>query len=197
MIFQQKSGYDWLIVGLGNPGSDYVNTRHNAGFQAVDALAAALGVKVNKIKFKALCAAANYRGQKLLLMKPETFMNASGIAVEAAAHFYKLPPERVLVLFDDISLPVGKIRVRKSGSAGGHNGIKSIIAMLHTEDVPRVKIGVGAKPHPDYDLADWVLSAFSKQEQPELDRALGNARDAALCIVTDGCEKAAANFNGK
>ena len=197
MIFQQKSGYDWLIVGLGNPGSDYVNTRHNAGFQAVDALAAALGVKVNKIKFKALCAAANYRGQKLLLMKPETFMNASGIAVEAAAHFYKIPPERVLVLFDDISLPVGKIRVRKSGSAGGHNGIKSIIAMLHTEDVPRVKIGVGAKPHPDYDLADWVLSAFSKQEQPELNRALGNARDAALCIVTDGCEKAAANFNGK
>ena len=197
MIFQQKSGYDWLIVGLGNPGSDYVNTRHNAGFQAVDALAAELGVKVNKIKFKALCAAANYRGQKLLLMKPETFMNASGIAVEAAAHFYKLPPERVLVLFDDISLPVGKIRVRKSGSAGGHNGIKSIIAMLHTEDVPRVKIGIGAKPHPDYDLADWVLSAFSKQEQPELDRALGNARDAALCIVTDGCEKAAANFNGK
>ena len=197
MIFQQKSGYDWLIVGLGNPGSDYVNTRHNAGFQAVDALAAELGVKVNKIKFKALCAAANYRGQKLLLMKPETFMNASGIAVEAAAHFYKLPPERVLVLFDDISLPVGKIRVRKSGSAGGHNGIKSIIAMLRTEDVPRVKIGVGAKPHPDYDLADWVLSAFSKQEQPELDRALGNARDAALCIVTDGCEKAAANFNGK
>ena len=197
MIFQQKSGYDWLIVGLGNPGSDYVNTRHNAGFQAVDALAAELGVKVNNIKFKALCAAANYRGQKLLLMKPETFMNASGIAVEAAAHFYKLPPERVLVLFDDISLPVGKIRVRKSGSAGGHNGIKSIIAMLHTEDVPRVKIGVGAKPHPDYDLADWVLSAFSKQEQPELDRALGNARDAALCIVTDGCEKAAANFNGK
>ena len=197
MIFQQKSGYDWLIVGLGNPGSDYVNTRHNAGFQAVDALAAELGVKVNKIKFKALCAAANYRGQKLLLMKPETFMNASGIAVEAAAHFYKIPPERVLVLFDDISLPVGKIRVRKSGSAGGHNGIKSIIAMLRTEDVPRVKIGVGAKPHPDYDLADWVLSAFSKQEQPELDRALGNARDAALCIVTDGCEKAAANFNGK
>ena len=197
MIFQQKSGYDWLIVGLGNPGSDYVNTRHNAGFQAVDALAAALGVKVNKIKFKALCAAANYRGQKLLLMKPETFMNASGIAVEAAAHFYKLPPERVLVLFDDISLPVGKIRVRKSGSAGGHNGIKSIIAMLHSEEFPRVKIGVGAKPHPDYDLADWVLSAFSKQEQPELDRALGNARDAALCIVTDGCEKAAANFNGK
>ena len=124
-------------------------------------------------------------------------MNASGLAVEAAAHFYKIPPERVLVLFDDISLPVGKIRVRKSGSAGGHNGIKSIIAMLHTEDFPRVKIGVGAKPHPDYDLADWVLSGFSKAEQPELNRALDNARDAALCVVTDGCEKAAANYNGK
>ena len=124
-------------------------------------------------------------------------MNASGLAVEAAAHFYKIPPERVLVLFDDISLPVGKIRVRKSGSAGGHNGIKSIIAMLHSEDFPRVKIGVGAKPHPDYDLADWVLSSFSKTEQPELDRALDNARDAALCILTDGCEKAAASFNGK
>ena len=197
MIFLQKAGYDWLIVGLGNPGSEYANTRHNAGCMAVDALADELGVRINTVKFKALCAAASYRGQKLLLMKPETFMNASGIAVEAAAHFYKIPPERVLVLFDDISLPPGKIRVRKSGSAGGHNGIKSIIAMLHTEDFPRVKIGVGAKPHPDYDLADWVLSSFSKAEQPELDRALGNARDAALCVITDGCEKAAASFNGK
>ena len=197
MIFQQKAGYDWLIVGLGNPGREYAGTRHNAGFMAVDALAAALGVTIGKVKYKALCAAADYRGRKLLLMKPETFMNASGIAVEAAAHFYKIPPERVLVLFDDISLPPGKIRVRRSGSAGGHNGIKSIIAMLHTEDFPRVKIGVGAKPHPDYDLADWVLSGFSAQDRPALDRALANARDAALCIVTDGCEKAAADYNGK
>ena len=192
-----SAGCDWLVVGLGNPGGEYANTRHNAGFMAVDRIADALGVRITKIKYKALCATANYRGQKLLLLKPETFMNASGLAVEAAAHFYKIPPERVLVLFDDISLPVGKIRVRKSGSAGGHNGVKSIIAMLHSEDFPRVKIGVGAKPHPDYDLADWVLSSFSKAEQPELDRALGNARDAALCILTDGCEKAAASFNGK
>ena len=192
-----SAGYDWLIVGLGNPGSEYANTRHNAGFMAVDRLADELGVKISKIKFKALCATASYLGQKLLLLKPETFMNASGLAVEAAAQFYKIPPERVLVLFADISRPVGKIRVRKSGSAGGHNGIKSIIAMLHTEDFPRVKIGVGAKPHPDYDLADWVLSGFSKAEQPELNRALDNARDAALCVVTDGCEKAAANYNGK
>ena len=185
MILFPSAGCDWLDVGLGNPGGEYANTRHNAGFMAVDRIA------------EALCATANYRGQKLLLLKPETFMTASGLAVEAAAHFYKIPPERVLVLFDDISLPVGKIRVRKSGSAGGHNGIKSIIAMLHSEDFPRVKIGVGAKPHPDYDLADWVLSSFSKAEQPELDRALDNARDAALCILTDGCEKAAASFNGK
>ena len=175
-----SAGCDWLVVGLGNPGGEYQNTRHNAGFMAIDRIADALGVRITKIKYKALCATANYRGQKLLLLKPETFMNASGLAVEAAAHFYKIPPERVLVLFDDISLPVGKI-----------------IAMLHSEDFPRVKIGVGAKPHPDYDLADWVLSSFSKTEQPELDRALGNARDAALCILTDGCEKAAASFNGK
>mgnify|MGYP004576670019 CR=1 FL=1 len=186
MIRLPSAGCDWLIVGLGNPGGEYANTRHNAGFMAIDRLAAQLGVSISKIKYK-----------KLLLLKPETFMNASGLAVEAAAHFYKIPPERVLVLFDDISLPVGKIRVRRSGSAGGHNGIKSIIAMLHSEDFPRVKIGVGAKPHPDYDLADWVLSSFPKTEQPELDRALDNARDAALCVITDGCEKAAANFNGK
>ena len=196
MIFQQKSGYDWLIVGLGNPGSDYVNTRHNAGFQAVDALAAELGVKVNKIKFKALCAAANYRGQKLLLMKPETFMNASGIAVEAAAHFYKLPPERVLVLFDDISLPVGKIRVRKSGSAGGHNGIKSIIQELGSQDFPRVKIGVGAKPNPEYDLAAWVLSTFSASEEKALAVSLKSAADAALSIIDNGVPETANRFNG-
>ena len=196
MLFQ-KPTYDWLIAGLGNPGSEYEKTRHNTGFMSLDLLAARLQVKVSKERFKALTAQADFDGQRLLLMKPLTFMNASGIAIEAAAHFYKIPPERVLVLFDDISLPVGKIRVRKSGSAGGHNGIKSIIAMLHSEDFPRVKIGVGAKPHPDYDLADWVLSSFSKAEQPELDRALGNARDAALCILTDGCEKAAASFNGK
>ena len=196
MLFQ-KPNYDWLIAGLGNPGSEYEKTRHNTGFMSLDLLAARLQVKVSKERFKALTAQADFDGQRLLLMKPQTYMNASGIAIEAAAHFYKIPPERVLVLFDDISLPVGKIRVRKSGSAGGHNGIKSIIAMLHSEDFPRVKIGVGAKPHPDYDLADWVLSSFSKAEQPELDRALDNARDAALCVITDGCEKAAASFNGK
>ena len=196
MLFQ-KPTYDWLIAGLGNPGPEYEKTRHNTGFMSLDLLAARLQVKVSKERFKALTAQADFDGQRLLLMKPLTFMNASGIAIEAAAHFYKIPPERVLVLFDDISLPVGKLRIRKNGSAGGHNGLKSIISCLGSDQFPRVKIGVGAKPHPDYDLADWVLSSFSKAEQPELDRALGNARDAALCVITDGCEKAAASFNGK
>ena len=196
MLFQ-KPTYDWLIAGLGNPGPEYEKTRHNTGFMSLDLLAARLQVKVSKERFKALTAQADFDGQRLLLMKPQTYMNASGIAIEAAAHFYKIPPERVLVLFDDISLPVGKLRIRKNGSAGGHNGLKSIISCLGSDQFPRVKIGVGAKPHPDYDLADWVLSSYSKAEQPELDRARRNARDAARCVITDGCEKAAAAFNGK
>ena len=130
-------------------------------------------------------------------MKPQTYMNASGIAIEAAAHFYKIPPERVLVLFDDISLPVGKLRIRKNGSAGGHNGLKSIISCLGSDQFPRVKIGVGAKPHPDYDLADWVLSTVSKTEWPDYQDAMEHAAEAALCIVKNGCEKAAAEYNGK
>ena len=191
-----SAGCDWLVVGLGNPGGEYQNTRHNAGFMAVDRIADALGVRITKIKYKALCATANYRGQKLLLLKPETFMNASGLAVEAAAHFYKIPPERVLVLFDDISLPVGKIRVRKSGSAGGHNGIKSIISEVGSQDFPRVKIGVGAKPNPEYDLAAWVLSTFSAKEEKDLSFALENAADAALTIIDQGVPEAANKYNG-
>ena len=198
MLFgNASSAVEWLVVGLGNPGQKYANTRHNMGFLTVDLLAEEAGVQLNKVKFKSAYNILRFAGARCLVMKPQTYMNLSGEAVREAAQFYKIPPERVLVLFDDISLPVGKIRVRKAGSAGGHNGIKSIIAMLHSENFPRVKIGIGAKPHPDYDLADWVLSSFTKQEQPELDRALDNARDAALCILTDGCEKAAANFNGK
>ena len=192
-----SAGCDWLVVGLGNPGGEYQNTRHNAGFMAVDRIADALGVRITKIKYKALCATANYRGQKLLLLKPETFMNASGLAVEAAAHFYKIPPERVLVLFDDISLPVGRLRIRKNGSAGGHNGLKSIISCVGSDQFPRVKIGVGAKPPPDYDLADWVLSTVSKAEWPDYQESMSHAADAALCIVKNGCEKAAAEYNGK
>ena len=197
MFLFHNNSVDWMIVGLGNPGRDYERSRHNTGWMVMDRLEAQLGVRVDKDRFRAQTATADYRGQKLLLLKPQTFMNSSGIAVEAAAHFYKIPPERVLVIFDDISLPVGKIRVRPSGSAGGHNGLKSIIAMLHSDAFPRVKVGVGAKPHPDYDLADWVLSAVGKDEQPAYQSAIENAADAALCILESGCDKAAGTFNGK
>ena len=196
MLFQ-RSNYDWMIVGLGNPGQQYASTRHNTGFMTLDLLAQRPQVKVSKERFQALTAQAVYEGQKLLLVKPQTYMNASGLSVEPAAHYYKLPPERILVLFDDISLPVGKLRIRKNGSAGGHNGLKSLISSLGSDQFPRVKIGVGAKPHPDYDLADWVLSTVSKTEWPDYQSAMEHAADAALCIVKNGCEKAAAEYNGK
>ena len=196
MLFQ-RSNYDWMIVGLGNPGQQYASTRHNTGFMTLDLLAARLQVKVSKERFQAQTAQAVYDGQKLLLVKPQTYMNASGLSVEPAAHYYKLPPERIIVLFDDISLPVGKLRIRKNGSAGGHNGLKSIISCLGSDQFPRVKIGVGAKPHPDYDLADWVLSTVSKTEWPDYQDAMEHAAEAALCIVKNGCEKAAAEYNGK
>ena len=196
MLFQ-RSNYDWMIVGLGNPGQQYASTRHNTGFMTLDLLAQRLQVKVSKERFQALTAQAVYEGQRLLLVKPQTYMNASGLSVEPAAHYYKLPPERILVLFDDISLPVGKLRIRKNGSAGGHNGLKSLISSLGSDQFPRVKIGVGAKPHPDYDLADWVLSTVSKTEWPDYQDAMEHAAEAALCIVKNGCEKAAAEYNGK
>ncbi len=191
MLFQ-RSNYDWMIVGLGNPGQQYASTRHNTGFMTLDLLAQRLQVKVSKERFQALTAQAVYEGQKLLLVK-----NASGLSVEPAAHYYKLPPERILVLFDDISLPVGKLRIRKNGSAGGHNGLKPLISSLGSDQFPRGKIGVGAKPHPDYDLADWVLSTVSKSEWPDYQSAMEHAADAALCIVKNGCERAAAEYNGK
>ena len=195
MLFQ-KPTYDWLIAGLGNPGPEYEKTRHNTGFMSLDLLAARLQVKVSKERFKALTAQADFDGQRLLLMKPQTYMNASGIAIEAAAHFYKIPPERVLVLFDDISLPVGKLRIRKNGSAGGHNGLKSIISCLGSDQFPRVKIGVGAKPHPDYDLADWVLSNFTGPEDKLITEAAARAADAALEIIARGVPAAANDYNG-
>ena len=197
MLFSRKQEAVWLIVGLGNPGAEYARTRHNTGFLALDELAGMLGVKVERSRFRALTGTANYRGNKLILMKPQTYMNASGMAVEPAAHFYKVPPERVLVIFDDISLPVGRLRVRKDGSAGGHNGLKSIIHELGSENFPRVKVGVGAKPHPDYDLADWVLSVVGKDEQPAYQAAIRYAAEATLTVIDEGVPAAAAKFNGK
>ena len=195
MLFR-KPACDWLVVGLGNPGENYARTRHNAGFRAVDRLAAARQVTGDRAKFRGLTAQAVWQGQKLLLLKPQTFMNNSGLSVMDAARFYKLPPERVIVIFDDISLPVGRLRVRAVGSAGGHNGIKSIIGALNSQSFPRVKIGVGQKPHPDYDLADWVLSNFTREEEAHVERAAQAAAEAALEVVAGGVSAAAAKFNG-
>jgi len=192
-----RSGCDWMIVGLGNPGKEYEKTRHNVGFRSVELLADQLKTKIDRIKFKALTRMVNHQGKKILLVEPQTYMNLSGAAVSALATYYKVKPDHILVIFDDISLPVGRIRVRRDGSAGGHNGIKSIIQSLGTDQFPRVKVGVGAKPHPDYDLADWVLSKFSAQEEKALAPALENAAAAALLLLEQGVEKAASAYNGK
>ena len=186
----------WLIVGLGNPGREYEKTRHNAGYRALDILASKLGCKVDKAKFQGLYGQVKYGGKKLLLLKPLTYMNLSGRSVLQLSAYFQVPPQRIVVLFDDISLEPGRLRVRADGSAGGHNGIKSIIAEIGSQDFPRVKIGVGAKPHPQQDLADWVLSNFSASEEKALTSALERAADAALCIVDKGVPESANRYNG-
>ena len=195
MLFH-KPACDWLIVGLGNPGDNYSRTRHNAGFRAVDILGEKLGIKIDRAKYRGLYGQGTYKGQKLILLKPQTFMNLSGLSVMDAARFYKLPPEKIIVLFDDISLDVGRLRIRGDGSAGGHNGIKSIIGSINSQSFPRVKIGVGAKPHPEYELADWVLSAFRPEEEKALGPALERAADATLALIEHGVYEAANRFNG-
>ena len=192
-----RSSCQWMIVGLGNPGREYERTRHNVGFRASDLVAQALHTKIDRLKFQALTREVTYHDRKLLLVEPQTYMNLSGAAVGALASYYKIPPEKILVIFDDISLPVGRIRLRAEGSAGGHNGVKSIIKSLGTEAFPRIKIGVGAKPHPDYDLADWVLSRFSAQEEKELQPAITHGAEAALKFLDEGYQKAASAYNGK
>ncbi len=191
-----KAKDSWLIVGLGNPGKQYERTRHNAGFRAIDALASSLGCKIDKGKFQGLYGQTVYRGKRLYLLKPQTFMNLSGRSVLQLSAYYGIPPQRIIVLFDDISLEPGRLRVRGDGSAGGHNGIKSIISELGSQDFPRVKIGVGAKPHESQDLADWVLSGFTAAEEKALSNALPHAGDAALCIIDNGVPEAANRYNG-
>lgn len=186
---------EFLIVGLGNPGKKYELTRHNAGFLFADLLADKNGVKINKIQFKAVTASIDLEGHKCLLMKPQTFMNNSGEAVREAASFYKIPPERIIIVFDDISLPCGKMRIRRKGSDGGHNGMKSIIYQMNSDAMPRIKLGIGQKPHPDYELADWVLSNFKKDELDALRDAAENACAAAVLMVNGETEKAMSNFN--
>ena len=191
-----KKTESWLIVGLGNPGAKYERTRHNCGFRALDILAENLNCKVDKGKFQGLYGQTIYHSQKIYLLKPQTYMNLSGASVLQLSAYFSIPPQRIIVMFDDISLPPGRLRIRGDGSAGGHNGIKSIISQLGSQDFPRVKIGVGAKPVADQDLADWVLSSFSASEEKELAVALKNAADAALCIIDDGVQAAANRFNG-
>ena len=195
-MFGKQKEDAWLIVGLGNPGREYEKTRHNCGFRAVELLAQQLGCKIDRLKFQGLYAQTEYGGRKLFLLKPQTYMNLSGRSVLQLSAFFHIPPQRIIVMFDDISLEPGRLRVRPDGSAGGHNGIKSIIQELGSSDFPRVKIGVGAKPHPDYDLADWVLSTFSAQEEKALAVALDNAVKAALTIVDSGVSEAANRYNG-
>ena len=196
MLFGNKSSaVDWLIVGLGNPGQKYANTRHNMGFQTVDLLAEKAGVPLNKVKFKSAYNIFNFAGCKCLVMKPQTYMNLSGEAVREAVQFYKIPADHVLVIYDDISLPVGKLRVRPTGSAGGHNGIKNIIAHLGTQDFPRVKIGVGAPTGGGDEMIDWVIGAPSQAERKILAESFEKAIGAAECIIQKGCQQAMNGFN--
>lgn len=174
-----------IVVGLGNPGKEYEKTRHNAGFMAIDAIAATAGAAIDRARFSSLVGECSLGAHRVLLMKPETYMNSSGDAVAAAATFYKIPPERVIVLCDDISFAPGRIRIRRRGSAGGHNGLKSIIARLGSEDFPRVKIGVGEKPSAEYPLVDWVLGKFPEADLAALAARFADIRDAVGLILDD------------
>lgn len=193
--FSDNSKYDFIIAGLGNPGVKYETTRHNAGFLAIDLLAIEEGFDVKRLKHHALTCDATISGKKCLIMKPQTMMNNSGDAIGEAAKFYKIPVENVIVLFDDISLDVGQTRIRRKGSAGGHNGIKSIIAQLGSENFPRVKIGVGKKPNPEYDLVNWVLGRFPKEQEGELKTALENTTRAVRLIVDGKTDEAMNLYN--
>ena len=180
----------FLAVGLGNPGREYEGTRHNAGFLALDCLADDLGVKVDRLKFKSLCGEAMVGGQRVLLMNPSTYMNNSGQAVTEAMRFYKLTPQQLVVLCDDVTQDVGRIRIRRKGSDGGHNGLKNIIYLTGSDAFARVRIGVGKKPHPDYDLADWVLGKFPKDQFSTLDEVFERAAQAALLIIQGKIDEA-------
>ena len=197
MLFQRDpGGAAWLIVGLGNPGEKYEDTRHNVGFQVIDELAERQGRPVQRLKFKALTGLLTISGEKALVMKPVTYMNLSGEAVRPASDFYKLPPERILVISDDVALAAGRLRIRAKGSAGGHNGLKSIIQHLGTDQFPRIRVGVGEKPHPDYDLADWVLGRPQGEDRKAIDGAVKRAADAVECILSQGLERGMGKFNG-
>lgn len=186
---------DWLVVGLGNPGKKYEGTRHNAGFMAADALAKQLDIRVERVKFHALIGDGLCGGKRILLAKPQTYMNLSGQAVDEIMTFYKIPPERLLVMCDDISLEPGKLRIRRKGSHGGQNGMRNIIDMVETDQFCRIKLGVGKKPHPDYNLADWVLSHFTQNELKEMQQSAEHAAAAVALIVNGDIDKAMNLYN--
>jgi len=196
MFFRNRGEpVSWIAVFLGNPGARYVNTRHNVGFMTADFIEKGLGVKINRIKFNALTAVVTFGGQRVFMMKPQTYMNLSGGALRQAMRFYKVPLSNVVTVSDDVSLPVGKLRLRRRGSAGGHNGLKDIVAKCGGEDFPRIKIGVGAPPNDDYDMADWVLSRFSGEDERLIADAVKNAAAALESVILQGIEVAMADFN--
>ena len=197
MLFEKRGGAEWIFVFLGNPGPRYEGTRHNAGFMVGEVFAKRLGLRINRARWRALTCTAELAGKKVLFMFPQTLMNHSGEAVGPAAKFYKLPPERVLVFSDEMALPPGSVRVRPSGSAGGHNGLKSVIAALGSENFPRIRLGVGEPPHPDYDTADWVLGAPKGKDAELFAQAAERAADAAECYISEGPERAMNKYNRK
>ncbi|MBR0352292.1 MAG: aminoacyl-tRNA hydrolase [Oscillospiraceae bacterium] len=196
MFFDRSRGAPrWLVVCLGNPGPKYEGTRHNAGFMAADALSKKYGAAVNRLRFKSLTGTCPIGGETVMIMKPQTYMNLSGDAVIQAVRFYKIPADHVMVISDEMALPVGKIRIKTKGSAGGHNGLKSIIEKLGTEEFPRIRLGVGAPPHPDYDVKEWVLSVFRNQDAEDMAAAAEKAAEAVECYISEGAERAMNKYN--
>ena len=194
-LFTKNGGVDWIVVFLGNPGPKFVGTRHNVGFMTADKCEKATGAEIKKFRDKALTDRITLGSAGVLLMKPQTFMNLSGDAVGPAAKYFKVPADHVIVVSDDISLPTGKLRIRTKGSAGGHNGLKSIIASLGTDAFPRVKVGVGSPTHPDYDMVDWVLGTFQGQDAADMDAAVTRAWEAVESYIRFGPEKTMDKFN--
>ena len=198
MFFRRDTGaVGWMIVFLGNPGSRYEGTRHNVGWAVGDAVAKRCGVKIQRLKNRALTARARYGGQEVLLVKPQTYMNLSGEAVRPLADFYRIEPGHILVVSDEVALSPGRLRLRPGGSAGGHNGLKSIILHLGTEEFPRLRVGVGAPPHPDYDMADWVLGSFSGADGKLMAEAYEKAADAVECCLRDGIDQAMNRYTNR
>lgn len=195
MFFSKKPSVSYIVVFLGNPGAKYENTRHNIGFMTANVIEKKENIKINKLKYKALTAVCQIGDEKVLLMKPQTYMNLSGDAVRQAASFYKIPTDRIIVVSDDISMPVGKLRIRRSGSAGGHNGLKDIIAKCGGDGFPRIKVGVGSPPNPEYDVADWVLGTFKNQDAVDIKAATEKAADAVEVIIASGIDKAMSMYN--